>query len=142
MLSKRLTEKSLINNSLRFSNLWQLVSSKSTRIKYMLYLPFIKSYREKGIWGCNWGILKKHLIKVNGFDEDYIKAGVGEDVDIEWRLKQIGIKLLSIRYGAIVYHLYHDENYSTADIDCNLNLFAKKKELANYYCLNGLINKS
>ncbi len=67
--------------------------------------------------------MKEHLLEVNGFDEDYVRAGVGEDVDIEWRLKQNGIKLKSIRFGAIVYHLHHDVNYSNDDIKYNLKIF-------------------
>ena len=139
MLSESITEKLYNTNDLNFINLFYLLTSKSKRIKYSFYLPFIKSFREKGIWGCNWGILKTHLLEVNGFDEDYIKAGVGEDIDIEQRLKQVGVKLLSIRYSAIVYHLHHNENYSVNDINYNLEIFENKKNKNIFYCTNGLI---
>ena len=138
MLSEKLTHNILTSQRLNLLNFSHLVTSKSKRVKYSLYLPFIKSYRETGIWGCNWGIYKKHLIEINGFDEDYVKAGVGEDVDIEWRLKQNGIKLKSIRFGAIVYHLHHKVNYSGDDVRHNFKLFDKKKKAKNIFCNNGL----
>lgn len=138
MLCDKLTKNILSTKNFNLLSFKNLVGSKSKRIKYSFYLPFIKSYRDIGIWGCNWGILKKHLVEINGYDEDYIKAGVGEDLDIEWRLKKTGIKLLSIRFGAIVYHLYHKENYSNDDIKYNLALFENKKKAANIYCINGL----
>jgi len=138
MLSDSITQRLYFNKNLNLLKLPYLLLSKSKKIKYSFHLPFIKSYRDIGIWGCNWGILKKHLIDVNGFDEDYIKAGVGEDLDIEWRLKNMGIKLLSVRFGALVYHLHHLENYSVDDINFNLEVFERKKLLQNYYCLNGI----
>lgn len=138
MLSESLTRQLYSTQKLDLLKFYHLLKSKSKKIKYSFYLPFIKSYRNTGIWGCNWGILKKHLIEINGFDEDYIKAGVGEDVDIEWRLKKVGIKLLSIRFEAIVYHLHHKENYSQDDIAFNLELFERKKQTPHLYCENGL----
>jgi cellulose synthase/poly-beta-1,6-N-acetylglucosamine synthase-like glycosyltransferase len=138
MLSIELTQKLYMTKDLRYLTFLNIIRTKSKRIKYAIYLPFVKTYRDKGIWGCNWGIMKKHLMEVNGFDEDYIRAGVGEDVDIEWRLKLMNIKLLSIRYGAIVYHLHHDENYSVDDINYNLQLFEDKRKKSKYFCSNGL----
>ena len=142
MLNENLTKKLSDNQNLELLNFRNLLLSGSKRIKYSFYIPVIKAYRETGIWGCNWGILKKHLIDVNGFDEDYVKAGVGEDVDIEWRLKQNGIKLQSIRFGAIVYHLHHKINYSGDVVRFNFALFEKKKDAGNIYCINGLQKNS
>ena len=142
MLGEKLTNKIMQSRSLVNLKLTHILLSDSKRLKYGLYIPFIKSLRETGIWGCNWGILKQHLLEINGFDEDYIKAGVGEDVDIEWRLKQNGIKLLSIRFGAIVYHLHHKVNYSGEDVKHNFNLFEKKKNGKHIYCVNGLIKNN
>jgi GT2 family glycosyltransferase len=142
MLSKTMTEKLFSADNLKYITPYYLLTTKSKRLRYGMYLPFIKSNRETGIWGCNWGILKKHLIAINGFDEDYQKAGVGEDVDIEWRLKQIGIKLLFLKFGALTFHLFHKENYSQEDVNFNFNLFKEKKKIGDSYCKNGLITKN
>ena len=141
MLSEKLTNKILASGNLSLLNFPELVFSGSGKLKYAVYLPFVKSFRETGIWGCNWGIMKKHLLAVNGFDEDYVKAGYGEDVDIEWRLKNNGIRLLSVRFGAIVYHLHHKANYSEEDLRFNFILMEKKKRERTVRCKNGLVKE-
>jgi len=88
--------------------------------------------------GCNWGIERKHLLKVNGFDEDYVSAGVGEDVDIEWRLKEIGIKPKSMKYRSIVYHLWHPRTYTDEKVQANYRILEKKKKEGKLYCLKGI----
>jgi len=104
------------------------------------YLPFIKNIdkQHRRILGCNWGILKSNILKVNGFDEDYNCAGVGEDFDIDWRLKKSGLKVKSMKGKAIVFHLYHKPNYSSSDTEYVENLMAEKIIIGNSYCVNGL----
>lgn len=107
-----------------------------------LYLPFKKNIdkQHRRILGCNWGVMKKNIIAVNGFDEDYTRAGVGEDFDIDWRLKKYGLKVRSMKGKAIVYHMYHEANYSTSDTEYVEKLMAEKKTIGKSYCDNG-INK-
>lgn len=141
MVSQKLTDIILKTKKINNLNFWKLLFSDSKRVKYSIYLPMQKKYRKKGIWGCNWGIYKKHLYEINGFDEDYIRAGFGEDADIEWRLIKTNIQLLSVRFEAIVYHMYHESNYSQDDIQFNKEMLIKKKENNDVYCRNGLIKK-
>jgi GT2 family glycosyltransferase len=119
---------------LSWKNLWK---SDSKRLKYGLYLPFIRQKRKYGIWGHNWCVAKEKLVMINGFDEDYQTAGVGEDVDIEWRLLASGLQLYSIRFAAIQYHLHHDENYNNISIETGMKQFKAKKKIGNIVCLNG-----
>jgi len=65
------------------------------------------SKKDRGIRGHNFSIHKKDLIEVNGFDERFYKPGVGEDTDLEARLRRNGIKILGITKQAIVYHQFH-----------------------------------
>ncbi|MFT7344894.1 MAG: glycosyltransferase involved in cell wall biosynthesis [Lentimonas sp.] len=124
--------------TLRFSN---LVSTKSTKLKEGLYFPYFPlNFKMKGIIGRNWGVKKQDLIAINGFDEDYILAGVGEDVDIEWRLKMLGLKQKSVKNKAIVYHIYHPSNYTEEDVRKNYVILEKKQVIGDMKCPNG-INK-
>ena len=59
------------------------------------------------ILGCNFSVERELLERVNGFDEQYLAPGLGEDTDIAFRLQLIGVKLLTLRYLALLYHLYH-----------------------------------
>ncbi len=63
--------------------------------------------KERGLLGCNFSIFKDDLIAVNGFDERYHVAGVGEDTDIDYRLRLAGFKIKTLQNIAIQYHLYH-----------------------------------
>jgi len=139
MVSERLTKKLLTTGDKNLLSFYSHVRHGSERKEDGIYLPFFrKSGKNNGIWGCNWGILKKHLIAINGYDEDYVSAGVGEDVDIEWRLLAKGIKLRSMKHRAIVYHLYHAAHYSTADLEGNYAMVKAKQAAGRIYCMNGL----
>ncbi len=136
LLNPSFTKKVLTEN--KVISLFNLFRYGCKRIEEAIYLPFINRLvqHKRGIWGCNWGILKVHLLQINGFDEDYTAAGIGEDTDIEWRLRQQGIALFSMKYKALTYHLHHAENYSTTA--GNEQIFEAKKRENNAVCLNGI----
>jgi glycosyltransferase involved in cell wall biosynthesis len=140
--SNKHTDILLKSKTIKKCNTLQIFFYGGRCIREGLYLPFkisiSKQYRR--ILGCNWGILKKNILKVNGFDEDYNRAGVGEDFDIDWRLKKIGFRVRSMKGRAVVFHLHHESNYSQADTEYVENLMAEKKITGNSFCTNG-INK-
>lgn len=138
MVDKKTTTHLYKHQNIEILNFLSLFFTKSKRLKYAIHLTGRTSIRSHGLWGCNLGILKKHLLAINGFDEDYITAGVGEDVDLEWRLKANSIQFKSIRFEAIVYHLYHPENYSNQSISIGLKQLAEKIKIGRSYCLNGV----
>lgn len=140
MLGKTYSGKLLSAGDIRRLSLWRICFSDSTRKKYAFYIPFfLKRYHSKrGILGCNWGVRKSTILTVNGFDEDYIRAGIGEDLDIEWRLRQNGCNFVYMPQHAIVYHLHHDSNYSMDDVNFNLSVCKKKQAAEVVVCKNGL----
>jgi cellulose synthase/poly-beta-1,6-N-acetylglucosamine synthase-like glycosyltransferase len=86
--------------------------------------------------GSNFSAYKEALIKVNGFDENYIGPGIGEDTDIEFRLRKAGYKIKSVRNLAIQYHLYHPK---TKEEHKNLKYFSEQvKQRDDFMCQNGL----
>lgn len=143
MLSEKTSNKLLLQQFINSMNLISLIFSGSEKIKDAIYSPmFSLSFKEKGMKGCNWGIRKQHLIAINGFDEDYVRAGVGEDDDVEWRLKETGLNKKSMKNKAIVYHLYHPRTYTSEGVDKNNELLKVKKQANNIKCLNGLEKSS
>lgn len=86
--------------------------------------------------GSNFSLYKDALIKVNGFDENYIGPGIGEDTDIEHRLRNAGYKIKSVRNLAIQYHIYHPK---TKEEYTNLKYFNEEvKQRNDFMCQNGL----
>lgn len=138
MLSPKLTERLSITKDIKHLNFFKLLLSKSKNLRYAFYFPFFKPIKPHGIWGCNWGVYKKHLVELNGYDENYTKPGIGEDVDIEWRLKRKGVTLQSVRNSAIVFHMHHDSHYTDEIVKENLEYLKSKDLSKELYCINGL----
>ena len=72
--------------------------------------PFIGSRinkKEKGILGSHFSLYKEDIRLVNGFDERFLHPAVGEDTDLELRLRRIGVKVRSLKHIAIHYHLHY-----------------------------------
>jgi GT2 family glycosyltransferase len=138
--SKNHTDKLLASKNIISANIFQAFLHGGKSLGAGLYLPFKKNIdkQHRRILGCNWGITKKNILAVNGFDEDYDRAGVGEDFDIDWRLKKQGFKVRSMKGKAIVYHLYHKANYNTADTEYVEHLMKEKKMIGKSFCLNGI----
>ncbi|CAL2064411.1 glycosyltransferase [Tenacibaculum sp. 190524A05c] len=141
MLGEKITENIQKNKTIEPLKGLSVFFSDSGKKKEAIYLgnkSLLLTMKDKGLLGCNWGIQKKHLIDVNGFDEDYIRAAVGEDTDIEWRLKRNGIGSKSMKNKAIVYHLHHERSYSNEGVEKNRELLREKLKADNFVCLNGL----
>lgn len=140
MLGEKFTQTLKSSKDLGLLKWLNLLFSDSKSIKEGVYFPIISlSYRKRGLLGRNWGVMKNHLLEINGFDEDYVLAGVGEDVDIEWRLLANGLKTKSVKNKAIVYHIYHPRSYSDADVKINYKLLDAKLEANKVFCENGIV---
>jgi len=96
------------------------------------------SRKIRHIIGCNFSCFKKDLEKINGFNEDFKNPAEGEDVDITWRLRGLGVEMKSCRYIANVYHLWHKKGFGEADGKINRNIMHLNQEKKQYICLNGL----
>ena len=98
------------------------------------FIPKIRSMHQ--LKGCNMSFSKQAAFAINGFDEDYIKPAIGEDIDLTWRFKRAGYQLKSLRNLAVQYHLYHKENWT--DQSENIKIMEGRKALNQYVCINGL----
>lgn len=89
-----------------------LSSGKNIEKGLRITCPKLKSYlnrKTKGLVGCNMSFFKQDILDINGFDERYEAAGVGEDSDIDFRLRGNGLKIKNIFYQANQLHIYHQE---------------------------------
>lgn len=60
-----------------------------------------------GVLGSNFSIHKKDMLAINGFDERYKAPAVGEDTDIEARLRWNNVKVRMIKNMAVQFHFDH-----------------------------------
>jgi glycosyltransferase involved in cell wall biosynthesis len=96
-LPVRLLWDSIVGESHHF---WRFFKTPSILVK------FFKRGTVHDIRGCNFSVHKKHLISVNGFS-NFFSGAYGEDSDMEYRLRFLGLKMKSLRGTALQYHLWH-----------------------------------
>jgi glycosyltransferase involved in cell wall biosynthesis len=60
------------------------------------------------VLGCNMAFFKKDLEAVNGYNEAFTGWGK-EDNDIAARLMNAGLRLRMLKFGAVIFHLWHRE---------------------------------
>ncbi|WP_083257188.1 glycosyltransferase family 2 protein [Arcticibacter eurypsychrophilus] len=113
--SRVIMDKSLSENVLRRQrNLTNLFLPGIRNHTNMMRIKFLRDYladRYKQhdnlyLRGCNMAFWKSDLIKVNGYNEDFCGWGK-EDNEIAVRLINSGIKKRAIKFGGIVFHMYH-----------------------------------
>ena len=90
----------------------------------------------RGIRGCNLGIWRQDLMKVNGYDEAFIGWG-REDSELALRLMNAGVRRLDARGWALCYHLWHPPA-SRANLSANDELLAKARQDRVTRCRQGL----
>jgi len=91
--------------------------------------------KQRGLLGCNFSLFKEDLLSINGFDERYEAPSIGEDSDVQFRLKLNGVRIRSLNNIAIQYHLYHKLQPRPQK---NLNLFNKVKAEKEFFTLFGI----
>lgn len=105
-----------------------------------IYKTFIKNRKAStSILGCNYACFKKDIVEINGYDEAYGETSVGDDTDLEWRFKAVGLKLKSAKYVANVFHLYHSRSMrEKISSDWALELMQKNQQENQYQCKLGI----
>jgi glycosyltransferase involved in cell wall biosynthesis len=133
--SKQLLSKKNINFSV--NNNYILANSKN--LINNSFLSKICSYKTtsyKQVRGCNMACFKTDLIKVNGFNEDFIGWG-REDTEIVVRLLNAKIIRKNVKFNANVLHIFHPE--STRKMLITNELILKKTISEKLIrCQNGL----
>lgn len=119
--------------------------AKTRHYEEGIYLPytgwlyrFLKNRHVRYIIGCNYSCYKKDMMAINGLDEDYTKPSVGEDIDLGWRFRGLGIELKSCRNAANIYHLYHKKNFNSDTLKENDAILKRNFDVNRYVCRNGL----
>lgn len=123
--------------------LWILVEGlikKNTHFENSFYFknPLIRRFinkKDKGILGAHFSIYKDDIVAVNGFDERYLAPAVGEDTDLEYRLRQNGMKIKTLKHIAIQYHIYHRKLFRD---ERNQKIFEETKRKGLAYTPYGL----
>jgi len=90
----------------------------------------------RGIRGSNLAIWRADLIRVNGYNEDFVGWG-REDSELAVRLINCGVRRLDVRGWAVCYHLWHPSATRTS-LGANDNLLAQAQRERAARCALGL----
>jgi GT2 family glycosyltransferase len=85
---------------------------------------------------CNFGAWREDLVRVNGFDEDFVGWGP-EDKDLALRLRHAGVRRQTLLFGGIATHLHHPPA-SRAALAANLARLAATRRGRRIRCDHGL----
>lgn len=140
-ISDSLTPELVANGYLQ-RKFFTLLTSKERHSENVIRIPML--IRKLGLFkpkrglllGCNFGIYKEDLLKVNGFDERYLAPATGEDSDLEARLARVGIPVLRYSFICRVYHRKHKR--VERDPDPNTPIFEENNRLQIGYTPYGI----
>ena len=91
------------------------------------------------VMGAFYLVDRKVFEKINGFDETYVLPSVGEDIDLGWRFRGLGIELKSCKHNANLIHLYHKKRFDGTQRDINDAILKKNFDVNRFFCSNGII---
>ncbi len=147
-VTERLTQDKIRSKFFEFRILWDIfrdsirMGFKAVEQGIYIRSKFLRTFlsnKDKGILGCNFSMNKEDLLSLNGFDERFLMAGVGEDSDLQARIRRTdNIHIKSINKRAIVYHQYHKMLPREADI---YDIYKKNEEEGIIYTPYGINRK-
>jgi len=122
----------------RFSFFSPLIKKRTRNI----HLPYLrdkfvpKTVFSHKVRGCNISYWRDDFMQVNGYDENIEGWGM-EDSELVLRLLNKDIKGKRLKYGGIVYHIFHEEK-SRDRVSVNSEIEQKTIEEKRTWCKNGV----
>ncbi len=111
LLDKNQTKKALSRKIVNFSFFDSGLKNRKNSINSKLLSSIFSTKKNHldGVKTCNMSFYKKDCINVNGFNNDFEGWG-REDSEFVVRLINSGINRKNVRFNAIQFHLWHNEN--------------------------------
>jgi len=138
LLSKKQTKKNLIHKNINFTFLSPGLMNRKNAIhsRFLSKVFLNKNKYISGVRSCNMAFYRNDFLNVNGFNNDFEGWG-REDSELVVRLINSGVKRKNIRFCAIQYHLWHDEN-NRESLKSNEAILDAAIRNNIQYCKNGI----
>jgi len=131
--NKLLSNKSFIVPSIFSKNIKNRLNALRSNSLSRLYAQRLNQNLNR-IRGCNFSLYKSDILKVNGFNEDFVTWGQ-EDSEFVQRLYNSGLYRRNLKFSALQYHLYHKEGKSQVN---NMQLLSNTIDKQLTWCKNGI----
>lgn len=94
--------------------------------------------KELPLLGCNFSCYRQAMYDINGFDENLGNSAYASDSDLEWRFKGLGYKIVSAKYIANQFHLFHKRKTGVFERGM-LKQIEKNQEKNQFKCIQGIV---
>ena len=138
LLSEKQTKKALSKKIVNFSFFSLELKNRKNSIHSKLLSSIFSNKKNhlRGIKSCNMAFYRKDCLSINGFNTDFEGWG-REDSDFLVRLINSGVKRKNIRFNAIQFHLWHNEN-SRISLKRNDAMLEDAINNRIHWCENGI----
>ncbi len=149
--SEKVTEEFIMDRGLERGNFSLIVSSilKSRKNFFPLLYSNNKSltsciqaiyalYKQLDLFGGNFSASKSDIMKINGYNEDFVGYG-WEDYDIGERMLLASMKRKTMIARAVCYHVWHPPTpRKQNEVDKNLDIAKEAIKNGQFRCVNGV----
>jgi glycosyltransferase involved in cell wall biosynthesis len=110
LLSEARTRRALAAGETRFGAFERGVGNRLNALPLRWLSPFVPTPSDPldGVRSCNMGFWLADAVRVNGFNERFVGWG-REDSEFVTRLMNAGARRRKLKFGGIMYHLWHPE---------------------------------
>jgi glycosyltransferase involved in cell wall biosynthesis len=138
LLSRERSARALAAGETRFGALERGVGNRVNALSLPWVSPFVPTPTDplQGVRSCNMGFWRSDAMRVNGFDERFVGWG-REDSDFVARMTCAGVRRRKLKFGGIVYHLWHPERPRDA-LHANDERLAASRRSGATWCEEGM----
>jgi glycosyltransferase involved in cell wall biosynthesis len=138
LLSERRSASALASRQTTFHPLQTGISNRANALSAGWLSLVVPSSRDplSGVRSCNMAFWRADAVHVNGFDERFVGWG-REDSDFVARMTVAGVRRRKLKFGGIVYHLWHPERPRDA-LKVNDELLARARQAGVSRAANGM----
>jgi hypothetical protein len=138
LLSEARAARALARGETRFGAFEAGLGNRANALPLGWLSPFVPTPRDplSGVRSCNMGFWWADAARVNGFDERFVGWG-REDSEFVARLVQAGVRRRKLKFGGIMYHLWHPERPRDA-LEVNDELLASARRAGAVWAEEGM----
>ncbi|MDF1504275.1 glycosyltransferase family 2 protein [Roseisolibacter sp. H3M3-2] len=138
LVSRERSARALAEGSTRFSLLDRGLKNRQNAVPSRLLSALVRADQDplRGTRGCNMAYWRADAERVNGFNERFVGWG-REDSEFTARMLAAGLERRKLKFGGIVFHLWHDERPRSA-VDENHRLYEEIVRTRACRCEAGL----
>lgn len=137
MLTPQRTSQLLAEHDASRLSLWSPgVRHRLNGLRLGWLMPLLSGYKADRTRGCNMAFWREDIVRANGYNESFRGWGA-EDFELALRLCNNGVQHRRVKFGAIVFHLYHPERSRDA-VEANVALLERTRAEGHRRCEDGI----